>query len=158
MLTLCEFHFSYESLWKFQIKVSLLLQSQAACYLRIHHLERKGAVSRNSPVLEDSLRCQEGLCSVRILGRAGEGFWGDNPDDPGVVGRVSEYWTLEGRGSGPLTHGFFSIANTTELCGLQLWNCRCGPSDTKLNDDFQLHGVKGPKLPHCSKVNCISPF
>ena len=96
MLTLCEFHFSYESLWKFQIKVSLLLQSQAACYLRIHHLERKGAVSRNRPVLEDSLRCQEGLCSVGILGRAGEGFWGDNPDDPGVVGRVSEYWTLEG--------------------------------------------------------------
>ena len=119
MLTLCEFHFSYESLWKFQIKVSLLLQSQAA-YLRIHHMEGKGAVPRNGPLLEDFLRCQEGLCSVGILGRAGERFWGDNPDDPGVVGRGSEYWTLEGCGSGPLTHGFFSIANTTELCGLQL--------------------------------------
>lgn len=59
-------------------------------------------------------------CAVVILGRASEGFWGDNPDDPGVVGRRSGYWTLEGHGSGPLTHGFFSIANTTELCGLRL--------------------------------------
>lgn len=49
-------------------------------------------------------------CAVVISGRAGEGFWGDNPDDSGVVGRLSGYWTLDGHGSGPLTHGFFSIA------------------------------------------------
>lgn len=38
-------------------------QSQAACYLRIHHMEGKGAVSRNGPVLEDSLRGQKD-CAV----------------------------------------------------------------------------------------------
>ena len=30
--------------------------------LHIQHMEGKGAVPRNGPILEDSLRCQEGLC------------------------------------------------------------------------------------------------